>query len=145
MKKETTFLVSVAIIILCQAKFTAQDTALLVTKNRIEAKTDLPRVDKNIELQETANEFVSIKDSISFKLNSSLYSNGINYNINNSGFVSLKIFDGKGNEVACIISRTQKAGKYFANFSTFNLSSGIYQYQLSVNDKTMPKKTIFVN
>lgn len=60
--------------------------------------------------------------------------NGINYLIKNSGYVTLKIFDNNGEEVACLVNRDQKPGSYFVNYSTVNLKRGIYKYQLSVND-----------
>lgn len=64
--------------------------------------------------------------------------------IANSGFTSLKIFDIKGNEVAHLVNQNLTAGKYKITFDGSNLSSGIYYYQLNVNDFSETKKMILI-
>lgn len=64
--------------------------------------------------------------------------------IANSGFASLKIFDIKGNEVAHLVNQNLTAGKYKITFDGSNLSSGIYYYQLNVNDFSETKKMLLI-
>lgn len=58
----------------------------------------------------------------------------INYQIKEKGFVSLKIFDMLGKEVANLVSETQDEGQYSVIFDASNLPSGVYIYSLRVND-----------
>ena len=68
----------------------------------------------------------------------------INFDISKSGFVSLKIYDILGKEVATLLNNNQNPGKYGISFSTkdYNLSSGIYFYTLRVNDFVQTKMMI---
>jgi len=50
-----------------------------------------------------------------------------------SNFVTLKVFDVLGNEVATLVNQNQVAGSYTVSFDAAQLSSGIYFYKLSVN------------
>lgn len=58
----------------------------------------------------------------------------INYQIKEKGFVSLKVFDLLGKEVANLVSETQDKGRYSVVFNAINLPSGVYIYSLRVND-----------
>jgi len=70
----------------------------------------------------------------------------INYEIKSSGFVSLKVFDLLGKEVASLINEKQNAGSYSTDFNSteFNLSSGIYFYTLKTDGFIETKKMILV-
>ena len=63
----------------------------------------------------------------------------IGFQISEPGFVSLKIFDVLGNEIAVLVSETKSIGYYKVEFNTSNLinsnnlNSGIYFYRLMVN------------
>ncbi|MFO7446981.1 MAG: T9SS type A sorting domain-containing protein, partial [Ignavibacteriaceae bacterium] len=59
----------------------------------------------------------------------------INYNIPNDGFVSLKIYDILGKEVADLINDVRSAGSYNVEFNASNLASGVYIYRIQVNSK----------
>src|SRR5690606_14972 len=61
-------------------------------------------------------------------------STSINYQIKEKGFVSLKIFDMLGREVANLVNETQDEGQYSVTFNANNLPSGVYVYSLKVND-----------
>lgn len=61
-------------------------------------------------------------------------STSINYQIKENGFVSLKIFDMLGREVANLVNETQDEGQYSVSFDASNLPSGVYIYSLRVND-----------
>lgn len=58
----------------------------------------------------------------------------INYQIKEKGFVSLKVFDMLGREVANLVNETQDEGQYSVVFDASNLPSGVYVYSLKVND-----------
>jgi hypothetical protein len=62
------------------------------------------------------------------------------------GFVSLKVYDVLGNEVATLVNETKPAGSYNYQFSTVNyqLSSGIYFYRLEAGDFSETKRMILL-
>ncbi len=66
----------------------------------------------------------------------------INYSIANPGFVSLKVYDILGREVAVLASEFKQAGKYTVNFKASNLPSGVYIYSLNSGDFSMTKKLV---
>lgn len=54
----------------------------------------------------------------------------LNYSINSRQFVTLKVYDILGNEVATLVNEEKPAGKYEVEFDANTLSSGIYFYRL---------------
>ncbi len=60
----------------------------------------------------------------------------INYNLNESGQVLLKVYDSIGNLVTTLVDEYKSAGNYSANFNTaslnYKLSSGIYFYTINI-------------
>ena len=58
----------------------------------------------------------------------------IRFQISNPRYVTLKVFDILGNEVATLINKKKPAGNYEAEFNASDLSSGIYFYQLKVGN-----------
>lgn len=64
----------------------------------------------------------------------------ISYNLPNSGYVSLKIYDILGNEVATLVNENMEAGKHSIDFSASNIVSGIYFYKLDFGSKSQIKK-----
>jgi hypothetical protein len=59
-------------------------------------------------------------------------------------FVTLKVYDVLGNEVATLINEEKPAGSYSINFDANKLSSGIYFYQIKVGEFTATKKLILL-
>jgi hypothetical protein len=57
-------------------------------------------------------------------------STSISYSLEKDGFVTLKVFDMLGREVAELVNENQYAGNYTIEFNAINLPSGIYIYQL---------------
>ena len=57
-------------------------------------------------------------------------STSIKYAISNKQFVSLKVYDVLGKDVATLVSEQKPAGIYEIEFDASNLSSGIYYYRL---------------
>lgn len=68
----------------------------------------------------------------------------IQYQLPKEGFVTLKVYNSIGQEVATVINKTQSAGTYNVTFDPYGLSSGMYFYQLSTNNQTITKKMMFV-
>ncbi len=77
----------------------------------------------------------------------------IKYQIPNSGFVTLKVYDLLGREAATLVNEEQTAGEHSVQFSTNNnqqttnhkrLSSGVYVYKLSVNGYSTAKKLLLL-
>jgi len=68
----------------------------------------------------------------------------IEFQLTNSGFVSLKVYDVLGNEVETLINEEMSAGKYDVEFNGSGLSSGVYFYQLRVGSYLETKKMILM-
>lgn len=68
----------------------------------------------------------------------------INYTIPSDGFVTLRVYNTAGQQVADLINSNQSAGSYNVEFNAGGLSSGIYYYMLSANGYTDTKKMILV-
>jgi len=60
------------------------------------------------------------------------------------GFVSLKIYDILGREIATLINKEQKAGNYEVNFNASKLSSGVYFYKLQAGNFSQTKKLLLL-
>jgi len=68
----------------------------------------------------------------------------ISFAISRSGFVSLKVFDILGKEMAILVNELKSAGNYSIDFNASNLTSGIYFYKLESNGFTGIKKMILL-
>jgi len=68
----------------------------------------------------------------------------INYTVPKSSFVSLKVYNILGQEVATLYQGFQKAGEYKTNFDASKLSSGVYLYRLQANGFNEAKKMILM-
>ena len=66
----------------------------------------------------------------------------ITYDIREAGHVTLTVFDILGREVVNLVNGNQTAGSYSVEFNASTLSSGIYFYQLKVNDFSDLKKMV---
>lgn len=64
----------------------------------------------------------------------------IEYDLLYSGFVSLKIYDLLGREVAVLVNAYQQAGSKQVVFNSENISSGIYFYTIKADNFTATKK-----
>ncbi len=64
----------------------------------------------------------------------------INFTIPNSEFVTLKVFNILGSEVATLVNENLAAGAYRFNFEAANLASGIYLYELNAGNFREIKK-----
>jgi hypothetical protein len=59
-------------------------------------------------------------------------------------FVTLKVYDVLGNEVATLVNEEKPAGEYEVEFDGSELSSGIYFYQLKTGSFIESKKMILM-
>jgi len=71
-------------------------------------------------------------------------STNIEFRIADFGFVSLKVYDVLGNEIATLINEEKSAGTYEVEFSAEALTSGIYFYSLTAGSFTETKKMILL-
>ena len=68
----------------------------------------------------------------------------IKYQIPQSGFVTLKIFDVLGREVKTLVSGNQVSGMYTVEFNASELPSGVYIYKLSSGNFSEVKKLLLL-
>ncbi|HRN27815.1 MAG TPA: T9SS type A sorting domain-containing protein [Ignavibacteriaceae bacterium] len=68
----------------------------------------------------------------------------ISFSIPKEEFISLKVFNSLGEEVADLINDTKPAGNYSLEFSGSSLSSGIYFYKLQSGSYNQTKKMILL-
>lgn len=70
----------------------------------------------------------------------------ISFEMPKDGYVSLKVFDTLGREVASLVNGFKQAGKHNVDFGTKNknLTSGIYFYQLRIGDSSPRSGQVFL-
>ena len=68
----------------------------------------------------------------------------IKYQIPQKGFVSLKVYDILGKEVAILVKEEKRPGVYEIEFNASFLPSGIYFYRLQINDYTKTLKMLLL-
>jgi hypothetical protein len=68
----------------------------------------------------------------------------IQYALRSGQFVSLKVYDVLGNEVATVVNEEKPAGIYEVNYNAANLPSGVYLYQLKAGEFIKTKKMILL-
>jgi len=68
----------------------------------------------------------------------------IDYQIKQSGFVTIKVYDILGNEVKTLVKEYKQAGSYTLNFNAGSLNSGVYVYRITAGGYTAARKMILV-
>jgi hypothetical protein len=68
----------------------------------------------------------------------------ISYSLTAESFVSLKVYDVLGQEVASLIQQKEKRGYHEVSFNANNLSSGVYLYRLEAGSLIATKKMILM-
>jgi hypothetical protein len=68
----------------------------------------------------------------------------INYSLKKSAYVTLKVYDLIGNEVASLVDEQKPAGEYFVKFNASKLASGIYFYRLGTSNYSEMKKMVLI-
>jgi len=68
----------------------------------------------------------------------------IKFNIPEQEFVTLKIYDVMGNEVAVLLNEEKQAGSHSIDFDASRLASGTYFYKLQAGNNIETKKMILL-
>jgi hypothetical protein len=68
----------------------------------------------------------------------------ISFSLPSKSFVSLKVFDLIGREVATILSQEMQAGSHSQQWNTTNMTSGVYFYRLQAGSFIETKKLIML-
>ncbi len=68
----------------------------------------------------------------------------INFSISTSEFVTLKIYNALGQEVATVVNEFLNAGSYNVNFNAEYLASGMYIYKITTNSFVSTKKMLLL-
>ncbi len=68
----------------------------------------------------------------------------ISYSIPTDGFVTLKVYDVLGNEVASLVDEHKQSGSFDVQFDASALSSGVYYYTIKAADFTSTKKLVLI-
>ena len=68
----------------------------------------------------------------------------IKYQIPELSFVSLKVFDLLGNEIATLVNEKKQPGIFEVSFNADGLASGVYIYKLTAGNFTSSKKLILL-
>ena len=68
----------------------------------------------------------------------------INYQLPKSGFVSVKVYNIVGKEIATLVNGEKQAGIYTVNFNAVNLPSGVYIYTLKAGGFVETKKLLLL-
>jgi glucuronoarabinoxylan endo-1,4-beta-xylanase len=68
----------------------------------------------------------------------------ISYQLPVTGYVTLKIYDLLGSEIATLVNGEIEAGYHEVNFDASKLSSGIYFYRLQAGNVVDMKKVILM-
>ena len=71
-------------------------------------------------------------------------STDIGYQVPEAGFVTLKVYNILGEEIAVLVNEHKTAGNYTVKFDAGNLTSGIYLYQLKADAVTLTRKLILL-
>lgn len=119
--------------------------AVATAKNQmalnIKDKSELNNVNNYELMQNYPNPF-SAKSEYSVNGNSST---SIRYGITKKGMATLKVFNTLGEEIATLVNDEKLPGFYEVQFSSNGkLSSGIYFYQLQINEFRTTKKMVLV-
>ncbi len=68
----------------------------------------------------------------------------INYSVPKISFVTVKVYDMLGREVAALVNEEKKAGNYSINFNAGSLASGVYFYRMQAGQFEDTKKLILL-
>ena len=68
----------------------------------------------------------------------------ISFSIPKEEFVTLKVFNSLGEEVADLVNETVLAGNYSVSFDASELSTGVYLYKLSAGSFAQTNKMIYL-
>jgi hypothetical protein len=67
---------------------------------------------------------------------------GIGYRIAEAGYVTLKVYDLLGREVATLVDERKAPGSYSVRFDASGLASGVYLYQIKAGNFVEAKRLV---
>ena len=68
----------------------------------------------------------------------------IEYSVPSSEYVSLKVYDILGNEIAELVNEQKSAGTYRVNFDASSMSSGVYFYRIKTGSFNQVRKMMLL-
>jgi hypothetical protein len=68
----------------------------------------------------------------------------IKFQLPKKEFVTIKVFDVMGREVATLVNETKEAGYYSIEFNASNLASGMYIYKIEAGNFIDTKKMVLI-
>lgn len=68
----------------------------------------------------------------------------INYQLPENGFVTIKVYDLLGKEIASLVNENKSAGYYKVEFNASKLTSGVYIYTINANNFIQSKKILLM-
>lgn len=68
----------------------------------------------------------------------------IEYSVFSKEFITIKVYDVLGKEVAQLVNEEKEKGNYKVSFNASNLSSGVYIYQLSTGSQLISRKMMLI-
>jgi len=68
----------------------------------------------------------------------------INFSVRKESFVSIKVYDALGREIATLVNEQKPTGNYKVDFNGSGLASGIYFYRMSAGNFTGIKKLVLL-
>lgn len=71
-------------------------------------------------------------------------STNLEFSISELGFITLKIFDVLGKEIATLVNENLSPGRYNVKWNATNINSGIYYYTLKSGEKLETKKMLLI-
>jgi enterochelin esterase family protein len=68
----------------------------------------------------------------------------INYRLASDGWITLKVYDMLGREVATLVNETKRVGEYKVKWNAEGVPSGVYLYRLKTGSFSLTKKLLLV-
>ena len=68
----------------------------------------------------------------------------INYQLPENGFVTVKVYDLLGKEIALLVNENKQAGYHSVTFDASRLTSGVYIYTIIVNNFIQSRKMMLL-
>ncbi len=68
----------------------------------------------------------------------------ISYSIAQPGFITIKVYDILGNEIATLVNEAKSTGSYHVTFNSAKIPSGVYFYKLQAGNYSVAKKLVIV-
>jgi hypothetical protein len=98
---------------------------------------------QSTDVEENIN---SIKDFILFNNYPNPFnpSTVISYQLPISSYITLKVFDVLGNEIATLVNEEKPAGSYQVEFNVVDLPSGLYLYKIQAGNYSETKKMLMI-